>query len=148
MVGSLALHPIYLCKAMLPTMQKRKHRSAIVITSSLFSLRATAGNATYCASKTFVSYLAEALYYELKDHQIDCLNWIPGETSTKMLRRREGGRVVSTDHAAKYMFRDIGKEVTSRGCIEHDVAGWFVDQVPTGMWNHLLRRELDKIYAR
>ena len=46
------------------------------------------GNAVYSATKSFVSYLYQALYVELGD-KIDVLDWKPGGTDTNLLELGE-----------------------------------------------------------
>jgi short-subunit dehydrogenase len=69
-----AMQPVYLCKVLLGQMLARSQKSAIVITSSGLGNRPFPGAATYSAAKSCVSYLGEALTYELQD-RIDVLPW-------------------------------------------------------------------------
>ena len=65
-----ANHVIYTAKAMIGQLVKRydttNKRSAIVVTASIAALHPASGSTTYSATKTFASYLAEGLNYELK----------------------------------------------------------------------------------
>lgn len=57
---------IYTCKVLLKQMIARQHPGAIVITSSAAAMDALPGLTTYCATKSFVSYLGIGLNTELK----------------------------------------------------------------------------------
>ena len=71
-----------------------------------------AGCAVYSATKTFVSFLYQALYVELGD-KIDVLDWKPGGVDTNLL---EFGDVnvrwigVSPQSAVKAIWKDVGTE--------------------------------------
>lgn len=99
-------------------MVARGHLSAIVVTGSGLAHMPIAGSLTYCCTKTFADFLAQGLNYELKG-KVDVLSWQCGETSTNMLRKPVGGRVVSTEVAVKGMLRDLGKESLTYGCTSH-----------------------------
>jgi short-subunit dehydrogenase len=77
-----------------------------------------AGNLTYSCTKTFVDFLGQGLNYELKN-KVDCMSWQAGETSTNMLRKPPGGRVVSVDVAVRGMLKDLGKDKMTYGCRKH-----------------------------
>lgn len=77
------LHVVYLLKALLPQLLARTKRSAILTTGSGLGIRPVAGIATYSASKSFVSYLAQSLNYELKD-KIDVINYECGMMRTNL----------------------------------------------------------------
>ena len=114
------LQPIYTAKVLIDQIVARKQRSAIVVTSSGMGDRPIAGNTTYSATKSFASFLARGLSYELSG-KVDCLDWCCGMTSTNMVRRSVGGEIVSVTTAVKGMFSSLGKQRTTWGCLNHDL---------------------------
>jgi short-subunit dehydrogenase len=83
------LHVVYSIKALLPLLEKRfeahKQRSAILVTSSGLGSIPFPNMLTYSASKSFASFLAEGLNYELKDRGIDVISYQAGMVKTKLL---------------------------------------------------------------
>mmetsp|Transcript_43537 Transcript_43537/g.31785 ORF Transcript_43537/g.31785 Transcript_43537/m.31785 type:complete len:177 (+) Transcript_43537:235-765(+) len=94
-----ALHPLYLTKVLLPKMEDRRKKGAILFISSLFGRMPSSGISTYSASKAFVSYFGQALAIEL-ENKIDVTVYEAGEISTKLLRKRESMTVISTKRAS------------------------------------------------
>lgn len=118
-----------------------------MITSSVASGIPLPGAVNYAATKTFVSYLAQGLNYELKDKKIDVLDWKPGEVATKMLEKEARGDVVSTETAVKGMFRDLGKEVWSNGATRHSFMFWqFMTLVPASVVNSMLWKQFNQVH--
>ena len=97
------------------------------------------GVLTYSCTKTFVDFLGRGLNYELRD-QIDCISWQAGETSTNMMRRPPGGRIVTTEVAVQGMLRDIGKEEMTYGCFKHAQAMSQLGMMPQSMIRCLMFR--------
>ena len=91
-----------------------------MVTSSTLGDRPIAGTMTYSATKSFASFLARGLSYELAG-KVDCLDWQCGETSTNTLRFSPGGRVASAPEAVKGMFASLGKQRQTWGCLRHDM---------------------------
>jgi len=61
---------------LIPKLQARNNKSAIVFTSSFLGTVVVPGSLTYNMSKRFISVLADGLYKELKDNtQIDVLSF-------------------------------------------------------------------------
>ena len=85
-----ALHPVYLCKALLDQMLSREKRSAIVITSSGLGSAPIPGILAYSMSKSFTSFLGEGLNIELKS-KIDVMSFQCGEVRTKLLGNSKKG---------------------------------------------------------
>ncbi len=71
---------------MLPQLLKRKERSGVLITSSGLGCKPVSGIITYSATKSFVSFIAQGLDYELKE-KIDFTTYEAGEVTTKLLGR-------------------------------------------------------------
>lgn len=64
--------------------------------------------------------------YELKSKKIDVLDWKPGEIETKMLGRKAGGKVITTNAACSGMFKHLGKESWSSGKWQHGVVTYIM----------------------
>lgn len=83
-----ANHVAYTSKVMLKQLvdryETKKVKSAIVIVSSLYSGVPMSGVTTYCASKSFATYMAEALHYETEG-KVDIMSYRPGTVATKMV---------------------------------------------------------------
>ena len=83
------LHVVYSIKALLPLLEKRfevhKQKSAILVTSSGLGSLPFPNMLTYSASKSFASFLAEGLNYELKHKGIDVISYQAGMVKTKLL---------------------------------------------------------------
>ena len=69
-----AMHPIYTMKVLLPKLLGRNHLAAMVVTSSGLGSAPIPGCVDYSCAKSFASFLAEGLNYELKG-KVDCLAW-------------------------------------------------------------------------
>lgn len=78
--------PVSLVRSLLPAMCERK-RGAIVLMSSVSGMQGMARLATYAASKSFNIVLAEGLWYELRDDDIDVVVCCAGAISTPGYRR-------------------------------------------------------------
>ena len=96
------VHPTYIARVLLGQMLDRSQRSAIVVTSSGLGMAPVAGVSAYSASKAYVSTLAQALSYEV-EHKIDVVDWVAGETSTKMLRVKNNSRTVTPEVSVRGM---------------------------------------------
>jgi len=70
-----ALHVAYFAKVMVSQLSSRSKRSGLVVTSSGLACLPIPGSITYSASKSFASYMAEGLHYELKDKNVDVLSY-------------------------------------------------------------------------
>ena len=90
------------------------------MTSSGAATRPFAGFLTYSCSKSFASFLAVGLSYELRG-KVDCLAWEAGETKTKMLGDRKGWSTINTDVAVKSSLRDLGSANLTNGNWRHEV---------------------------
>jgi len=84
-VGCNALQPIYMTKVLLDQILARGKLAAIVVTSSGLALLPVPMVTTYCATKSFVSFIAVGLSYELED-KVDFMTWECGGVTTKMTK--------------------------------------------------------------
>ena len=73
--------PVTLVHALLPQM-KARGRGGVILLSSLASMTGAPRVATYAASKAFNRILAQALWYEMKDSNIDVMACCPTATRT------------------------------------------------------------------
>ena len=98
---------MYLTKALVPKLQARNNKSAIVFTSSFLGTVVVPGSLTYNMSKRFISVLADGLYKELKDNtQIDVLSFeaftkgydylrdISGKSDVELVNSNDGGNKI------------------------------------------------------
>jgi len=91
-----------------------------VVTSSGLGARPISGCITYSACKSFSSYIAEGLNYELEG-SVDVLSYQAGETTTKMLKRyKTDSRTITPQRAADCCFRDLGLQPMTRGAFRHE----------------------------
>jgi len=111
--------------------KKDKVRSGIIVTSSGLGARPMSGTITYSAAKSFASFLAQGLSYELKD-EVDVLSYEAGEVVTKMLPNKKGAdsRTITPDRAADVCFRDLGMQPLTRGSFRHEFWMLFMDNLP------------------
>ena len=115
MVQVNANQVIYFAKAMVSQLQQRfdttKKKAAIVVVSSCAAINPISGLTTYCATKTFASYVAEGINVELRD-KIDVLNYEPAYVSTKLLKGNDGKPdnmgTITPQKSADVCFRDLG----------------------------------------
>jgi len=84
-VGCNALQPIYTTKVLLDQILARGKLAAIVVTSSGLGEIPVPMVTTYCATKSFVSFLAVGLSYELEG-KVDFMTWACGGVTTKMTK--------------------------------------------------------------
>ena len=111
------LQPIYTLKVLVAQLTSRSKRTGIVVVSSSAALGPIAGLTTYCATKTFASYLARGLNYELRD-TCDVLAWQPAGIKTNIARdfdvdemmKKDYAFVLSVESAVRQMFCQLGKE--------------------------------------
>ncbi len=111
-VGCNALHPIYLAKVLVDQLLARNHLTALVITSSGLGIIPAPGVITYSASKSFASFLAIGLSYELEG-KVDCMSWTLGMTDTKLLsmpNKKTNPLIATRKEAVDGMLRDIGRQ--------------------------------------
>jgi short-subunit dehydrogenase len=109
------LHPIYLIKALLDKILARPIKSAIVVTSSSLAKAPIPGFLAYSCTKTFSSFLAEGLNYELED-KVDVLSFQCGQVRTKLLKGYDKSLFVSTpQYATRACLKDLGSKSMTYG---------------------------------
>jgi short-subunit dehydrogenase len=115
-------HVVFLMKALLPQLEARSARTAVVITSSIASFFGFPTSAIYSATKALERLLGEALHYELM-HKLDVLVYTPGFTRTKLLDERfrvdNPPLTIDAELSVQCMHRDLGRSVTTCGHWKH-----------------------------
>lgn len=120
--GLNVLHVVYMTKALLERQLARKHRSAIMITSSGISyMPGLPGIQSYVCTKKCVSNFGVTLHNELKEMGIDVLVWNAGSIDTNMSRAAGQGqpRGAKPEVAVRSILKDLGRSVVSDGLISH-----------------------------
>jgi len=92
------------------------------------------GNTTYCATKSFATFMAHGLYGEYKG-KVDILAYCPGEVGTKLINQegKSGGNVLSLSEAADMAFRDVGVKGYAVGSFWHEFFYWAIGCVSLNM---------------
>ena len=125
-----ALQVVYMAKAVLPMMLRRDKKAGLVVVSSGLGHRPVAGTITYSSTKSFASFIAEGLNYELEG-KVDCMSYQAGEVTTKMLRRfNTDSRTITPQRAADTCFRDLGYTPMTRGSFRHEWTMFLFGGVP------------------
>lgn len=86
------LHPIYLAKVLIQQLVSREHLSAIVVTSSGLGTVPVPYCLPYSCSKTFVSFLARGLSFELEG-RVECIDWVLGQVKTNLNKDPKGPNI-------------------------------------------------------
>lgn len=117
-----ALHPVYMCKAMLPQLLSRPERSGILITSSGLARAPMPGFLVHSGAKSFATYLGVGLNTELKD-RIDVIAYEAGQVRTKinLNDNKNDPFTVNPDVVTKPAIRDLGSRSLTYGCFVHDL---------------------------
>ena len=113
-------HTTYLLRLMLPSMMAREHRSAIVVTSSLSAIMPLPIIQIYGATKSYGSFIAQAVSYEAKD-KIDVISYEPAHVHSNLIKEKPNHRVITAERAAQVCFRDLGYEIRTTGAFRHEV---------------------------
>ena len=149
MVTVNSLHVVYLVKALLPQLLKRNEqtgtKAGVVITTSGAGKYVMPGNTTYSATKTFATFIAEGLNYELQG-RVDVMSYAAGQVATKLLGKTKSDfATIYSDRAAQVCFRDLGNESWTRGSKKHELnlflymevfPKWFLNRT---IWNIMLK---------
>ena len=146
-----ACHVIYTLKVLVNQLIKRHQdtgiKPAILVTSSGMGFQPVAGNLPYSCTKTFVSFLAQGLNFELKEH-VDVLDFTPGWVSTPLAAALEVERGVhesiTPDRCATVAFRDLGLTPTTVGALRHDIGAIMLRRMPLSMINFMMNLLLVK----
>ena len=117
-----------------------------------------AGHVTYCATKTFASYMANGLSYEFNG-KVDVLSYEPSQVATnilpgsgpkvdftpiklglgsKMLCWVFGKMVLTPDRAATVCFRDLGYQQSTHGGFRHELMVFIINMFPRTWMNHMM----------
>ena len=129
---------------------RTRGRGGIMLCSSMASLNAFPNNAQYAANKAYMRLLGEALWYELKQFDIDVLSLIISEVSTPALLRsgselQGGSKTLTPRQVVDESFSALGKQpsiVTGRrNRITAFVAKHFI---PNKMMMKLLAGEIER----
>ena len=145
-----AVHVIYLLKSLVKQIiQRHEHtkvKTAVIVTSSISSRIVHIGFLPYSATKTFVSFIAEGLGYELSN-VADVLDFCPGQVSTKMIFKKEeaGGIVIPVSSAVNTCFRDIGNEVWCHGSAVHELSSSPMHLLPRSVFNSACIQAMNEI---
>ena len=70
--------------------------------------------------------------------KIDVVDWVAGETSTKMLRDRNNSRTVSPEVSVKGMLQSLGYERWTYGCRKHETSNTLVFAVPVWIFSPMM----------
>lgn len=124
-----ANHMVYAAKALVEQLVKRYEtkgkKSALVVVSAMMALCPVSGATTYAASKSFTSYMAEGLNYELGG-KVDVISYQPAGVATKMIGQAKAKTkpgLISPEHAANCCFRDLGIRAVTKGALSHEIVG-------------------------
>lgn len=113
MVKVNCVAPVVLTHHFVKPMIERK-KGAIIFLGSLLSFQPTPYSATYSATKVFNSFLSDALWFELRKHNIDVLSLNPGGTDTEFLRLsnkfNKGSIIRSTKDVVETALKALGKK--------------------------------------
>ncbi|CDW79642.1 steroid dehydrogenase [Stylonychia lemnae] len=122
-----ALHCIYMTKAMLPQIQNRDKKSALLYTSSSLGVLYSPGNIDYCFSKRLTSFLARGIHYELSQtNKVDVMTFEPFGVSSNLVKTKPNSLINSSEYASACALRDLGKEISTFGSISHYFQYWLL----------------------
>lgn len=100
-------------------------KSALIVTSSSIATRVAPGNVAYSASKSFASYIAQGLEYELRG-KVDVLNYEVGPVAPAI----QSLLAISAQRAVDCCFRDLGHEQTCYGGKKHELLNLMYQCLP------------------
>lgn len=134
---------------------RARERAGIVVMSSLSSRRGAALVATYAATKAYLAVLAESLWDELRDDEIDVLGVLPGSTRTPgwlETNPQEGlgtaAAMEPDDVVAEALAAIGGDEPTLVVGAENRQAEEFLETLPRGEAVTLVGRAMRETYPR
>ena len=98
-----------------------RRRGGLVLIASGTALQGSPRYANYAATKAFNLVLGESLWYEMKDHDVDVLSYVPGPTNTPGMRKSmpkleegvEVGPIRLPDVTAKGAMDALGKRASA-----------------------------------
>ena len=90
-----------------------RERGGIIVMSSLSGTQGSPKIATYAASKSFNTILAEGLWHELKEQNVDVLSCIAGAVRTpgymNSAKQKDAPGTLDPDQVAKEALEALGK---------------------------------------
>lgn len=95
-------------------------KGGMILISSLLGFHGAFGTANYAASKAYVQALGEALYFELRKHNVDVLTVAPGPINTGFAAAAgmEFSMALKPENVAKQSLATLGKKITLLpGCL-------------------------------
>ncbi|MEH6581406.1 MAG: SDR family NAD(P)-dependent oxidoreductase [Halioglobus sp.] len=112
MLAVNARAPMLITQSLAPQLIRRGS-GGIILTGSMEGYMGFPLSAAYSASKGFVHFLGEALWQELKPHNIDVLTLAPGSTDTEALSKQGFDKnkmsgVMSPDRVAHEALQKLG----------------------------------------
>ncbi len=129
--------PLLLSK-LLSTEMIKKRKGGIVLMSSLAGSQGSPKIATYAASKAFNAILAEGLWKELKQHNIDVLASCAGAISTpgykKAQNAKEAPGTLSAEQVAEDTLNALGKGPTTIPGFTNKLAHFFMNRIFPRKW--------------
>lgn len=128
MVNVNVLHVIYTLKVLINQILERQAttgiKSGIIVTSSGLAAFPMPGFAVYSATKTFDSFIAQGLNYELSG-RADVLCYEAGMVRTKFVKSdRAHTRGIAPETAAYCGLRDLGSMTVTNGSIHHEMQSY------------------------
>jgi len=133
-------------KVLLDQILARGKLSALVVTSSGLAQLPVPGVTIYCAAKSFASFLAVGLSYELAG-KVDCMTWEASKMATKLSNAEVGGNVASRPEAVSGMLKHLGSERLTNGCTRHEWDCAILNAIPRSILYEMFRSKLSKIEA-
>jgi short-subunit dehydrogenase len=135
LVATNCTGPLLSCRHFGEKMAKRG-RGGIILMSSMSGFQGTPFVASYAASKAFNLVLAEGLWYELKNANVDVLACCPGPTGTpgfeaslKAKRPPVFPPVLSPEQVAERSLRHLGKRSVLIPSLANRMASFFVQKL-------------------
>jgi len=89
-------------------------KGGMILISSLLGFHGAFGTANYAASKAYVQALGEALYFELRKHNVDVLTVAPGPINTGFASAAgmEFSMALKPEDVTKQSIESLGKKIT------------------------------------
>ena len=134
--------PVQLTSLLLPRMQERSGRSAVVVTGSVAGRQPLPLHAVYSATKAFDNFFGEALAVELRDQGVDVVVLEPGSTATEF--QDKAGEIA---HAGEPVEDVVAVAVDALGRQPSVVSGWW-NWLRANLAARLLPRSLTSYVAR
>lgn len=92
----------------------RHKKGGLILISSLLGFHGAFGTANYAASKAYVQALGEALYFELRKHNVDVLTVAPGPINTGFAAAAgmQFSMALKPENVAKESIESLGRKIT------------------------------------